>query len=160
MSKRAALESADTSPRNSGVGLGHKVAAVRVPGAIRPQQRLLWVSSIHRQRLPGWDKAGEVECAQLQMRHWDVEGPQLSSQHICESRQGRAYSSLRRVEWRVDRRDDGRSEDEDLWRDPFLADGLEARGEQRKECLDRNNGLQQVGVKEVGESGGRDRGDG
>lgn len=56
------------------------------------------------------------------------------------------------MERRVDGGDNGGSEDEDLGWDPALADGVETRCEEREEGLDGEDGLEEVGIEEVGEA--------
>ena len=59
------------------------------------------------------------------------------------------------MEWRIDGGYNRRCEDEDLWRDPLFADGLQSRGQERKKGLHREDGLEEVGIEEVGEAGRR-----
>ena len=151
----AALEAADAGAGDGRRRLGDKVASVDVPGAVGPDQRVLGVAGVGNQALgrrAGADghEAGEVKGAELHVGHGDVERAQFGRQDLGEGRQGGADGGLGGVEGRVDGGDDGRGEDEDLGRDPFLADGVEPRREQREEGLDGEDGLQQVRVEEVG----------
>ncbi|TFB02511.1 hypothetical protein CCMA1212_005047 [Trichoderma ghanense] len=144
----AALEAADAGAGDGRRRLGDKVAAVDVPGAVGPDQRVLGVSGVGDEALgrrAGADlhEAGEVKGAELHVGHGDVERAQLGRQDLGEGRQRGADGGLGGVEGRVDGRDDGRGEDEDLGRDPFLADGVEPGREQRQEGLDGEDGLQQ-----------------
>lgn len=128
VSEGAALETSDAGSGNGRRGLGNKVASVDVSSTVGPDQRVLGVSCAGHQAL-GWragadgHEAGEVEGAELHVGHGDVERSQFGRQDLGEGRQSGADGSFGGVEGRVDGRDDGGGENEDLGRDPFLSDG-------------------------------------
>lgn len=162
--QRAALEAADARAGNGGAGLRDKVAAVDVARAVWPHERLLrvpgGVGALAERGVARGHEAGKVKGAELHVGDGDIERAELGGQDLGEGGERGADGGLGSVEGRVDGGDDGGREDEDLGRLPLVADGLQARREQWEEGLDRENRLQEVGVEEVGEAGGRDGGDG
>lgn len=105
-------------------------------------------------------KAGKVKGAELHVGNGDIKRSKFGSENLGKSRKGRADSRLGGMEGRVNGRDDGRRKHKDLGRDPFLPDGVQARGEEGQEGLDCEDRLEEVGVEEIGEAGRGDSGDG
>lgn len=128
VSEGAALETSDAGSGDGRRGLGDKVASVDVSSTVGPDQRVLGVSCAGHQALgrgAGADghEAGEVKGAELHVGHGNVERSKFGRQDLGEGGQGGADGSFGGVKGRVDGRNDGWGEDEDLGRDPFLSDG-------------------------------------
>lgn len=128
--QRASLQPTDASSRNGRASLSDKVTCIDMSCTFWPDQRFLRISSTEQSLLGHTHscryKAGEIKGAELHVGDGNIEWSKFGSQDLSEGRKCGANSRLGSVKRWVNGRDDRWREDEDLWRDPFLAYRLQA----------------------------------